>query len=408
MGTLGAIVGAFSPDYRTLVVARILQGLSSSAYESIVVSVIGDMYFVHQRGLRISLFSLVIGTIGSSTAIVSGWIITNMGWHWLFILLSIFAGIQLILMFFLCPETTYVRSELSHLQLLENFTRSSPPPKLELGEIEAGQSSMSRQRISVTLSLRKKSYWKMLSPWSGKFTDDSIIRNVLSPFVALFVPGPLYVLISSAFLIAAYVATSFILSAVFSAPPYLFSAAQVGYLAVGPMIGGLLGTVFTGLIDGLIVKWITNKNGGIYEPEFRLFIMIPGMIFSCIGLFMYGYVLEIKAAAELTSFVQGVMVFGIIVGTISTTSYLLDAYRELSSEIFIMSMVTKNFLFYGMTFFVNNWVAAAGPRNMFNVFGAIAVVMYSGAFPLYVFGKQLRASWTRSTRLRRLCGADQQ
>jgi MFS family permease len=75
MGVIGAIVGAISPNYSTLVAARILQGLSSSAFESIIVTVIGyflkgrshssDMYFVHQRGLRVALFSLVIGTIGN-------------------------------------------------------------------------------------------------------------------------------------------------------------------------------------------------------------------------------------------------------------------------------------------------------------------------------------------------------
>jgi predicted MFS family arabinose efflux permease len=44
MGVIGAIVGAISPNYSTLVAARILQGLSSSAFESIIVTVIG--YFL--------------------------------------------------------------------------------------------------------------------------------------------------------------------------------------------------------------------------------------------------------------------------------------------------------------------------------------------------------------------------
>lgn len=41
MGVIGAIVGSISPNYSTLVAARILQGLSSSAFESIIVTVIG-------------------------------------------------------------------------------------------------------------------------------------------------------------------------------------------------------------------------------------------------------------------------------------------------------------------------------------------------------------------------------
>jgi hypothetical protein len=103
--------------------------------------------------------------------------------------------------------------------------------------------------------------------------------------------------------------------------------------------------------------------------------MIPAAIFSSIGLFAYGHSLQMEVAAEVAAFIHGIMIFGIIIGTIATTGYLLDAYRELSSEVFIMSMVSKNFLFYGYSFIVNNWVAAKGPAQMFDVFGIITLSM---------------------------------
>lgn len=111
------------------------------------------------------------------------------------------------------------------------------------------------------------------------------------------------------------------------------------------------------------------------EPEFRLVAMIPSAIFSSIGLFAYGHSLQMEVAAEVAAFIHGIMIFGIIIGTIATTGYLLDAYRELSSEVFIMSMVSKNFLFYGYSFVVNNWVAEKGPAQMFDVFGIITLTM---------------------------------
>ena len=101
--------------------------------------------------------------------------------------------------------------------------------------------------------------------------------------------------------------------------------------------------------------------------------MIFSLIFSAIGLFVYGYMLSIFAAPAVTAVFHGIMLFGILIGAITTAGYALDAYRDLSNEIFIMAMVFKNFLFYGMSYFVNNWVAEKGPEQMFNVLGGIAV-----------------------------------
>ena len=30
-------------------------------------------------------------------------------------------------------------------------------------------------------------------------------------------------------------------------------------------------------------KWLTRLNKGVYEPEFRLILVIPQMIFGCLG-----------------------------------------------------------------------------------------------------------------------------
>jgi MFS family permease len=235
-----------------------------------------DMYFVHQRGLRVALFSLVIGTIGNGTAIVAGVITTNMGWHWLFILLAIFAGVQFVAMFFLCPETTYVRLDSHQIGQVNQLGRTVTLEQTELEFIDKfGKKHLhtvasipkhyeeSLSRITTRTIPRKKSYGQSLAIWNSKFTDESLISHVIAPFMTVFNPGALYILVSSAFMIASFVAVSFILAAVFSAPPYLFTAAQVGYLSIGPTIGGLLGTIFMGLIDEPMVKYFTKRNHGI-------------------------------------------------------------------------------------------------------------------------------------------------
>jgi len=59
----------------------------------------------------------------------------------------------------------------------------------------------------------------------------------------------------------------------------------------------------------------------------------------------------------------------------SVIVYALDAYRESSNEIFIMNMFFKNFLFYGLSLFVNNWAAADGAGDVYSVFGGTGAAL---------------------------------
>ena len=69
--------------------------------------------------------------------------------------------------------------------------------------------------------------------------------------------------------------------------------------------------------------------------------MFPACIFCGIGMFLFGYTLEIGAAAELCSFLQGMMMVGVLIGIFATLAYGLDSFRSQSNEIFVMNMLFK-------------------------------------------------------------------
>src|SRR5208282_1476997 len=123
-----------------------------------------------------------------------------------------------------------------------------------------------------------------------------------------------------------------------------------------------------------MVKFCAKMNKGIYEPEFRLFPMVISFIFTVSGLALYGYSLQQYWNPAVTSVVLGLMLFGILVGLISSSAYALDAFRSLSNEVFVMSMASKNLIFYSMPYYVNNWIAGGGPMQMFGTFAGISAV----------------------------------
>jgi hypothetical protein len=181
----------------------------------------------------------------------------------------------------------------------------------------------------------------------------------------------------------------------FSPPPYLYSAAAVGYLSVGPAIGGLAASIFMSVISDPIIKFCSNRNKGIYEPEFRLLPMVFCLVFTVLGLALYGYGLQEFWSPPITAVVHGFMLFGILIGAIASSAYILDAYRDLSNEVFIMAMAFKNFFFYGMSYYVNNWIATEGPMQMFGVFAGISAFVILLGIPVYIWGKRYRSFWSR-------------
>lgn len=74
----------------------------------------------------------------------------------------------------------------------------------------------------------------------------------------------------------------------FSAPPYNFSVRSVGATNLSSFVASVIGTMIAGpLIDG-IVKRMSKRNKGVFEPEFRLPIMVTYLLFTATGFFGWG------------------------------------------------------------------------------------------------------------------------
>ncbi len=52
-------------------------------------------------------------------------------------------------------------------------------------------------------------------------------------------------------------------------------------------------------------------------------------------------------------------------------------------------------MFYGLSNFANNWVAANGPEQIMYVFGGTSLFLSLLAIPVYIYGKKLRSWWAR-------------
>jgi len=171
-------------------------------------------------------------------------------------------------------------------------------------------------------------------------------------------------------------------------------------MSAGPFIGGIVGAAFCLMVSEPLVKMMSRRNKGIYEPEFCLLGLSIGGVFSVSGLVAWGYAVHGFKSMYLICFIWGIILFGMTIIASFATQWALDAYRQNSTELFIMNMVFKNLFFYGLTNFVINWYLGKGAISMAGTMAGVTGALCLLAIPMYIFGKKYRYYWHKHNALK--------
>lgn len=376
IGTVVCVTGTNS--YSQFLAGRIIQGISASAYESICWACLGDMYFVHQRGLRVSIFYVIQCSLTVFIPIVSGTIATNLGWRWNINIFLIFCVVQFICAFLWLYETTYTRAAIYEID--------TSGEKNVTDLVKAEQSTAEVEEVAGPT--KGKSYLQQLKVYNGVY-DDS---NVLKPFGRLVVcclnPATLYSILTASIIITYWTSCMYIFPQIYGAAPFNLDAQHIGYLYIGAFIAGLVSSTLMALFYDRLCIWIARKNGGVYEPEFRLWIMWGCLIATILGFFGIanaGWTVGYIAAAAW----YGLIEISIVIAAIACAAYIVDGYRAHTVEIFIISASIKNVLYWSVSLYVSDWVLRDGVVKVYNIMGAFLTPIVLVSIPMYIWGKKV-------------------
>ena len=339
LGTVLIIVssawgGATGTSYKSMLWARVIQGVGLAPFEALVNASVGDLYFVHERGKRMALSNMALFGGAFFTPVLVGKITHTIGWEWTFYLVAIFCGVMLPFIVFYCPETAYRRDSNLNTDIGEgNKTHQTvPATKTEASPSNSNGTSINGHQKSERTgpTPTKSSYWQSLLPFNGRKTDDSFFKLLIRPLPLFAHPAILWATLIQGTMIGWTVMIGVVLAAIFLGPPLWFDEVKTGYMYAGPFVGALLGFGLSGLLADWSAKFLTRRNKGIYEPEFRLLLVIPQMIFGCIGLYGFG-----GSAANVKQygwfwpdFFFALEVMGMVLGAVASALYIVDAYRE--------------------------------------------------------------------------------
>ena len=335
--------GSTGDNYTSLLWARVIQGVGLAPFEALVNASVGDLYFVHERGVRMAASNMALFGGAFFTPILVGKITHTLGWWWTFYFIAIFAGALFPVIFFFVPETAYRRADYLNTDLSGDrsgarATHTVITPKAEENgtnghaRADSGPAPSSSTASPVPRPPPKASFVQTLLPFNGRKTDDNFFKLLLRPFPLFLHPAILWACLIQGTLIGWTVLIGVVLAAIFLGPPLWFDEVQTGYFYAGPFIGAFVGFLFAGLFTDAMTKAMIRRNGGVYEPEFRIVLVIPQLIVGCLGLYGFGWSSSNvqQGGWFLPDFFFALEVAGMVIGAVASALYVVDAYRTFS------------------------------------------------------------------------------
>jgi len=299
------------------------------------------------------------------------------------------------------PETTYHRhsfqpsTEIRQVQV-ESSSEDLEKKNEDIKTASRVDSSGTSQPQVHYAEPRRKSFFKGLAIFNHDViagADKSSFAYLLvRPFIACLTPVCFWASLLYGFGVTWLEVVAFTVSQIFEARPYFFSAEDVGLTYMSPFICATIAACLCGPLTDYAARRMSKANHGIFEPEFRLVLVVLYAFFSGVGFFGWGISAHDGDPWIVPVIFFGLVFFGITIGSSAAIGYVVDSHRHARNSTLGGVIAFKNALSFAMTFFINDWLSSQGALNAFGVIGGVTLFTCLLTIPMYIYGKRAR-SW---------------
>ncbi|KAH7062595.1 major facilitator superfamily domain-containing protein [Macrophomina phaseolina] len=381
--------------------ANVLNGVGTSAYQAVIQLCVFDMFFVHERGrgLAYYLFGQQLGSILG--LITGGSIADGIGWRWSqYIVAIIDAGVfALLLLSF--EETMFPRYlfqsrrpsadavvaepvEGSAQELgRSSVDRKGPQKSAAADDAEAGESFPDIPKRTAVQRLKLWTYYPQdATTWYQYFRRPFF----LFAFPNVVIPGFIF-----AFGCTAGIVSFNTISEILTGPPYNWTTTSTGLVFLAALIGSVVGWATGGPVSDLLVVALARRNAGVKEPEMRLWALCPSALYAGGGYFLYGWGAQAGAHWLTIAVGVGAMIAQQVSACAVATTYAMDCFPGISGELVVVLAVCSSCVNFAISYSVQPFIEAAGYGWTFTFFGICVLASMGTAVPTAVYGK----SWRR-------------
>jgi MFS family permease len=397
---------AYSKGSGDWIAHRILIGIIASPIESLCEVTVFDLYFAHNRGTYMGLYVFILFGSNFLAPLIAGWFNDAYGWRWTMHLGTIVCAFCFVVMFFFMEETIYFRNIegvhltesspvvnlVPHTKSQESSEKNPPTATAESTASTAFTQDRSPRHVSMPTSKStnwsKHSFFRVLP---GRPSKLETLKMVYRPLIMIFrFPTVAWAGFLYGINLAWYNVLNGTASPVLTSAPYNWSAAQVGCVYAGPIVGAAVASLWSGNAADWIALQLARRNGGVREAEHRLWVLAASGIISTAGLITWGVGAYHGVHWIGLVFGLGMLTFGCVTGGSIAVSYNVDCFKEIAGETTVSIMVIRNTIGFGISYAITPWWQTQGLQNCFITAGMISIACTFTFFGMIVFGKRLR------------------
>ncbi|KAL8287242.1 hypothetical protein RQP46_003694 [Phenoliferia psychrophenolica] len=350
---------ALSPNVAALLVFRFLGGAFASAPLTNSGGVIADLWDADRRGDALAIFSLMPFAGPALAPIISGFMyVTGTDWRWIFWVLTIFAGVCLVAIAFILPET-YVPYIL--FQEAKRLRKETGEP------------------------------WHAAQEAGRETVGDVLRRTVLKPFI-MIAQEPMLAVIT--------VYMSFVYGVVyllFEAVPIIFqgqhglNAGEAGLVFLALLFGGVIGVlVYIFYYNKQYTKLHHEMSPKSVPPEVRLKPLLFAAPALAVGFFWVAW--TSFPSISIASPILAICLIGsaILFVFLGCFNYLIDCYLQNAASALAINTVFRSSFGAGFPLFAGQMYRKLGTPGASSLLGGLAVVFIPVPFLLMKYGKRIR------------------
>lgn len=315
----------------------------------------------------------------------SSYLAGDMGWRWWYYVFAIVNAGTFVLALFLVPETMFVRSHDA------TMGQESAQSTIEDGAVIERVTTRHRPTVdhdnypplNVAYILK---LWHGHAHWMNALTCWKQMAQVI-----LFPNVFWLVLVSGAFL-GIYVVTSGLFSLILTVPPHNWSFDLLGFVFAGQAVITLIIIPISGYGSDMLVSFMSRRNGGYTEPEYRLIPLALPFIVGIIATVIYGqaagHPFEWNWSAIVVS--MNAVFYGFVALVVGSFTFCMDAYADRSDACLVVLCAARGIVAFGISYASADLVTEGTFEKAMNICAIVLGCLAALAFPIYFGGKKIR------------------
>ncbi|VUC30657.1 unnamed protein product [Clonostachys rosea] len=395
LSTIPVIWTPFSHGASQWYAHRILLGIFCCPVESLPELSVPDIFFAHERGRYIALYTFILFGSNFLAPFFAGFIAEGAGWRWVMYFATIIMVVCSVILFFFSEETIFFRETIEGMEPTSGNVVSKLAETGDKGEDEHKQAPVIAAPARAPLPMReKRNFWqklKLITRLPGRPSrKQTFLKTWKSLKILVFFPNVLWAGLLYGTNIAWYSVINATMSMILSEAPYHFSASMVGVAYFSPLIFGGVAAIWAGKLSDTLTLKLAKRNNGIREPEHRLWGLALSAVMSSGGLLMWGLGASYNVHYMVLILGIGIVTFGVVCASAIALSYVVDCFKEIAGESFVSIMIVRNTIGFSFSYAITPWIEATGLRNCFISVAMISLVCTSSFLLMIRWGKSLR------------------